>query len=222
MEPIQTRSKVLVTLFVLMIVCCAAMVFHQWSLQQFLYGIQEGGSVDLDLASDLDQRDGLLSLAYFVLYFALVASFWTWFHRAYKNLHNAELPGVAFKPGWAIGSFCVPLMNMVRPVEMMQETWRGSRFLAGDSGDAAWKSLPSSRLVGFWWAFFLCMNIAGQLAVRMEERAEELDAMVNASWAMTGSFGIDICTALLAIFVVKRVTALQVQAMFGEQEELAF
>ena len=66
------------------------------------------------------------------------------------------------------------------------------------------------------------MNIVSRLAVGMEERSEELDEIFNASQAMMSSSVLDICAALLAIFVVKRITALQAQAMFGEQEELVF
>jgi hypothetical protein len=64
------------------------------------------------------------------------------------------------------------------------------------------------------------MNIASQIAYTMEENAQELNQILNASWAMMGSYSIDICVALLAIAVVQRITALQQQAMLGEQEEL--
>jgi hypothetical protein len=59
---------------------------------------------------------------------ALLASqlaFFVWFYRACANGRRFA-PELQFTPGWAVGCFFVPLMNLFLPYQAMQEVWKVS------------------------------------------------------------------------------------------------
>lgn len=59
------------------------------------------------------------------LMFAVVA-YCFWIHRAYRNLLALDQVRPRFSPGWAIGWYFVPVMNLFRPYQVMSEIWRTS------------------------------------------------------------------------------------------------
>lgn len=66
----------------------------------------------------------------FLIAFLLSAiAFVAWFHQAYKNLSTYSF--VDHRPGWAIGAWFVPFLNLYRPFKIMGELFRRSG-LAGD------------------------------------------------------------------------------------------
>src|SRR5262245_55917536 len=44
-----------------------------------------------------------------------------WIYRAHANLHEAGLDELRYSPGWSVGSFFVPLINLVIPFRAMRE-----------------------------------------------------------------------------------------------------
>jgi hypothetical protein len=71
---------------------------------------------------------------------------WTW-----RSAHNARAlgrTGARLSPGWAIGSWFIPLANFVLVYVLVSDLWRSSdpRSERGD----AWRRLPGSPLVRLW------------------------------------------------------------------------
>lgn len=87
--------------------------------------------------------NGALLLVYAGLFVAGVC-FLIWFVSAYRRLaqRGADL---RFSAGWALGSWFVPFLNLVRPKQITNDLWRAA------SRDA-WVSLT---LVNWWWGLYL-------------------------------------------------------------------
>jgi hypothetical protein len=105
-----------------------------------------------------------------------------WFWRAYKNL---KLMGRAARaPGWAIGGWFVPIMNLFRPYQMMKELARESPRVRGGEGAGA---------VGLWWLLHLIAFIGGWAAAALPEdtpddviRNDLLHVAFSGTWAVAG------------------------------------
>ena len=151
---------------------------------------------DADASDRRQMTIGLVQAGVNVL---LAVLFLVWMHRANKNAHQFK-PRMDFTPGWCVGWWFIPIMNLFKPVQAMAEIWtvsRGSR-----------KS-PGLAVVGVWWALWLVRGGVGQLSLRLSQKAEELDELQRASQVTLAGDFLEIPTALLALVVVRTVHRLQ-------------
>lgn len=74
-----------------------------------------------------------------------------WIYRAYKNLRALGHAHTDFTPGWAVGWFFVPVVNLWKPYQVVKEIWEKSSPPAIVGGSA---------LILFWWICFLIMGFA--------------------------------------------------------------
>jgi hypothetical protein len=80
------------------------------------------------------------------------AAFLTWLHRARANLPALGIADARWSPGWAVGWWFGPGMNLIRPYQVIAEVWRASDPEAPAAG---WRARPVSAVLGWWWALFL-------------------------------------------------------------------
>ena len=84
-----------------------------------------------------------------------------WIYRASVNAH-ALGSEMTISPGWAVGWYCIPLANLVKPFEAMRETWLASH----ESSGAYEERVPILRL---WWGLWIATNMLSWVAFRMGE-----------------------------------------------------
>ena len=75
---------------------------------------------------------------------AIVVLFIVWQFRAAKNNEALDRRGARFGPGWSIGAWFIPLANLVIPVMIIQDLWRGATP-STERGDLAWRSAAAAR-----------------------------------------------------------------------------
>ena len=85
-----------------------------------------------------------------------------WTGRMYRDLLTLNVAQPRFKPGWGVGGWFVPFVNLVRPKQIVNDLWR----LTGPDVDpwGAWHDAPVPGRVHAWWAMVL---IAGFVTPRM-------------------------------------------------------
>lgn len=69
-----------------------------------------------------------------------------WIYRAHANLHQAGLDELRYTPRWSVGSFFVPLVNLVVPFRAMRELHNRSH------GEGPWQAATAVGDVTSWWA----------------------------------------------------------------------
>ncbi|HEX2089787.1 MAG TPA: DUF4328 domain-containing protein [Actinomycetota bacterium] len=101
-----------------------------------------------------EQTPGLLALLFFIgFYPAPAAIAWLlWQHRAHRNLAALGATELHYTPGWVVAWWFVPFAVFVMPYRTMRELWKASD---PDAGEAAWKQLPTPRLLPLWWGVWL-------------------------------------------------------------------
>ncbi len=93
-----------------------------------------------------------------------LVAFAVWTHRVYRNLPALGARDLRFTPAWAVAWLFIPLANLVVPLLVFMEIWRGS--LPTPAGAAAGKKRRTSLLVVGWWIanvlpFFVLAAAAG-------------------------------------------------------------
>lgn len=153
---------------------------------------------------------GLVALAQLFVYLATIVVFIVWLHRAYKNLPAFGVQ-TEHSPGWAIGGWFVPFLNLVRPYQIVKETWvksdPGVHFSAGyaDAGPGP----RAATLVGVWWAFWLISNIVDNIHGRLIGDAQTPDQVSTAATLGIASSALTVAAAALAFLVVKNIDRMQ-------------
>ena len=100
-----------------------------WSSQaeyNLLERIDAGELVTDTEANRNDNRQAVVGVSQFALYVACIVFFIAWFRQAYRNIEALGAASLRHSHGWAIGSWFVPFLNLVRPKQIANDVWRGS------------------------------------------------------------------------------------------------
>lgn len=173
-----------------------------------LFSISEIQSASTD--KQLDQLDSINQgiTLFFTLIFLITAVVWcVWTNKSCKNawFFNAQ-SGVrpateVFKPGWAVGYYFIPLVNLWRPMQAMV-------FIR----DAITKHTGSvGTIVGWWWFFWILSNIFSKVTDRIYTE-NTLEAYIGNQNLIIYLSPIDVASTISAFILVKRITRAQTES----------
>jgi Domain of unknown function (DUF4328) len=175
-----------------------------------------------NLEEDLDIFEivvGLSGLGQSLVYIVTAVAFCMWFYRAYKNLKVWRIPGLKYSPGWAVGYFFIPILNLFRPYQIAQEIWKASDPRVPIEGPQ-WRDNSGSSVVGAWWAFWLIANFVGQIDFRLrmsniaDQKGFALVGILSDLLSITAA-----AFALLMIFKIQARQAQKLEIIFSETDE---
>jgi hypothetical protein len=124
--------------------------------------------------NEIDSFRGIFGLALCGFYIAEVIIFCIWVHRASVNCHHfiasnrTPSPSMRFSPGWAVGCWFVPFLNLWRPYQVIKEIWKVS------ANPASWKSEEGSALLVAYWTLTLIGNFLFTLSFIMSPNADSI------------------------------------------------
>jgi hypothetical protein len=205
--------------FVVILVISVVAALADLSLLRYLEDISSGEPVDDARAEGIDSRGAVIGVLYVGALLACAIAFLMWFHRAHKNLKLGGLDGLRYTPGWAVGGFFVPFLNLVRPFQVMKEVWAGSEYLSRPREEESWRAVSPAAHVGWWWALVLIRSVLGNASGRLMLRADSLEELLTAGRVTLVSDLVDIPAALVALFLVRRVTDHQERARMRLQTD---
>ncbi len=134
-----------------------------------------------------------------VLPLATGVCFFVWLYRMDKNLRAFGAEELQFRPGWVVGYFFVPIMNLYRPYQALSEIWQASDPDPAAHTKAERRPIHPPSLLGVWWGCWLLWNIIEGIANQ--------DSSVSTSSAASSPFRL--VAAILAILVVRLYTKRQ-------------
>jgi hypothetical protein len=169
--------------------------------------------------------NGLVSFLNMGVSVAMSIFLYLWIFQVRRNLLALGVPGLRFSPGWSIGWFFVPVMNLFRPWQVMKETVQASQSLPAGASPEDWKTAPYSPLVHYWWWLPLGLSvIVGGAALAMMtvlvagwvikggSPQAVMDGMRNYYWFMiVPGVAVMITGQVLWIFLIRQVVRLQEQ-----------
>ena len=212
--PLAGRARLAVALLVVTIVLdVVTIVFDAWeisTIDDFVRGTATSAALDRS-----DSRQAAIGLVVFIAFVLTAIAFLRWFNAAYRNLAPLGADGLRFGTGWSIGAWFVPVLNLWRPKQIADEIWRGSDPASSPAEGGALHRSRGAALVTVWWALWLAASIGGNIAARALFSADTLDDYRYSAWVDIGVSLLDIAAAALAIAVVRRITARQLERETG-------
>ncbi len=172
-----------------------------------------------DILQRADDADDFVSGAaafYGLTQVAIVVLFIVWQFRTAKNNEALDRPGPRFGPGWSIGAWFIPLANLVIPVLIMQDLWRGATP-STPRGDPRWRSARGSWLIAVWWAAWLISLLRyGASNAALHDNASLDDIETSNTIALIGVVATAIA-AVLAACVVWALSRRQLDALRAQR-----
>lgn len=215
-RPVKPKTAFVVGSVAIVFVLVAIAVCDLGVAGMFLLSTQARlGNIQLSTAdiAFLERVVVNLSIAQKVLFYSCAATFPAWTLMAFESLKSSGIRGLRYTSGWAVGGYFVPVLNLVRPYQVMREIWCGTSLLLHDPKSPEWRSLAASPAVGFWWAFFVtsfaavfCANASFYI-----ERTTELQLLRLIEFKVAATC-VEIIAAVTAIYVVIRIVRIQASA----------
>jgi hypothetical protein len=179
-----------------------AIVFRVQELS-LLHRVASGGSVSFDEGRRADdQLNATLATGFLVLVGAS-ATWCVWQFRAHTNLRPLGAGNLKFSPGWVVGWWFIPIMNLAMPYLTVRELYKASDPA---SGAIDWPTKRTPIVLPVWWvacvAAFVLWGIAASVAPRVNPTVSQLIARENVGIA---SDVFRIAAAPLAIVVVRSI-----------------
>ena len=165
--------------------------------------IESGAYITESQAESNDNRQqmiGFIQMGYLVLTGIV---FLKWIYRANYNARSLGATGLKFTPGWSVGYYFIPIVNLWRPYQAMKEIWKASL------SPKVWEDAPVSEIVSFWWGLWIVSSLLGQASFRLSMRAENISQALNSSLLTLASDIIDIPLAIVAYFMVDKIYNMQ-------------
>uniref|UniRef100_A0A832DE50 DUF4328 domain-containing protein n=1 Tax=Ignavibacterium album TaxID=591197 RepID=A0A832DE50_9BACT len=167
-----------------------------------------------------EARRQIVALLYLGAFIVTGITFLKWIYRANLNCHGFGAQGMKFSPGWSIGYYFIPLLNLYLPYEAMKEIWKVSR------NPSDWQNEMGSPLLGWWWALWLISNFLAYLLFRMSMKAYTISSVQDSTIVSIylGSYLQDSTTVSIYLGVINiplyLVAISLVSAVFARQENL--
>ncbi len=141
---------------------------------------------------------GLFALIQMTVLLLTGVGFLRWIHRAHVNARALGAAGMTISPGWAVGWFFIPIMNLWKPFHAMKELWQAS------TNPNSWQNESPAPIVNTWWTLWLLSNLLGQIALRLA-LSKDASQAVNAELCSLVAGGLDIALALVAIRLITSI-----------------
>lgn len=152
---------------------------------------------------------------------AVLTIIWTW--RAMKNNEALGRTDARFTPGWGIAGWLIPCANLVIPVLIFQDLWRGSSpsLPRGAPSRGAASGSSGSGLVAAWWVALLASLFrfgTGQGGDNnvIDNLNEMRDLKTSDSVAVGGMIAA-VAAAVLYVLVLRRLAERQEACLRAQQ-----
>jgi hypothetical protein len=200
-ESMRGRERaVVVALLLLVVADLLAVAFSIAELRMLdrLIAGEPVSDAEIDASNARVTAIGSIQTAFLI---AAAVFFIRWLRLAYRNA-DVVAPGLRrYGHGWAIGAWFVPILNLWRPKKIVNDAWRAG----APAGDPYAAPLPA--WLNLWWAGWLLTNVLAQVAGRLALRQDTNAELRTLDLWYLASDGTDVVAALLAVLVVRRISA---------------
>lgn len=205
----QTLCTTVIFLLVVMSVVSAliivTMALLQQSLQQFdNHQFESAQAIRSVLTSRGRMQAGLGVLQLLLMVATYVAS-GMWIYRVACNVRAFGAKGLDDSPGWAVGWYAIPFMNLQRPFRAMEQIWLASQSPLG------WQKLSAPLLLRVWWGAWLAMCFYGAFVMRTFGSHQTVPEMISSESTLMFGQVLEIIARLCFLVVVIRLTRMQIE-----------
>ena len=150
-----------------------------------------------------DTRQQLIGIIQISLLIITGIVFLRWIYFSNSNSRSLGASGMQFTPGWTIGYYFVPFLNLYKPYRAMKEIWKTSK------DPKNWEMVKTPSFFPQWWTLWLISAFLGNISFRLSMKAEELNELFVSSSVTLASDLVEIPLALIAIKLVGSIFNMQ-------------
>ena len=176
MRPNANRAK-LATTFIWIVmgfqIISSISSFFQYLL---LKSVAEGYSITPEVANSNDFRQSIIAILFAILYLFSVVFFIQWFRRAYFN-QEIKFKSMASTNGWVSGAWFVPIMNLFKPFQLMQEIYENAENYLLDKKLIDEKKSRKS-IIGWWWGLWIGTGVLSRISSSFLGSADDLGELI--------------------------------------------
>lgn len=134
---------------------------------------------------------------------AIVVLFLRLLYKAVQQARGFTPSFTYVSPGWAVGYWFIPLMNLYRPFQVIQAWFKACAEQTGG------KPAAGEQLLNAWWGMFLLSNIVGWIVAKQDTDMGTVQGILAYAGYTLGSDLLFIVASVLFWLVIQRmVTAL--------------
>ncbi|WP_228472857.1 DUF4328 domain-containing protein [Streptomyces cyaneochromogenes] len=157
---------------------------------------------ELDAAASLYETAGRYQVT---VYLPAAIIFVIWFFRMRRNTGLMAPDQFRNGPGWAIGAWLIPLVNLWMPYRIALDMWGAATPLPAEGERYRARTWP----VNLWWGLFVFSVLFNRYAGTKYKNAETLTEIKNAVVQYMAADVLHIVAAAAAVHFTVRLTAMQ-------------
>ena len=202
----HSRATVLRYLLMAVILVKLVAIGSAWAQHEMLIGVQGGAELTTADANANDGRERLITIVSLLLFIGAGICWWMWQHRAYANLRLIGSRDTEYTPGWSVGYWFIPIVNIFRPYQITSEIYRRSELqnvrdpIGGLSGPP---------LIGAWWFVYLAWGATLRFYAIMVKDAKTLPTLITATNIELTAHAVGLAAAILALQVIRSIDRFQ-------------
>lgn len=207
-DPSSITSVLVLFLIIALVIDSAGGVVSLWEavvLQNIQAETYESVEAMQAAANASDLRVSMVGILQTFVAVILGIVFLCWTYRVCKNAHALNMAPMRYTPGWAVGWYFIPILNLWKPYQVIKDA-----FLASCHPDSQYQYGTSLLLI--WWSIRIFLGVFGQISFRMAmglgESPEMLHLLVLNGFQISGDV-IGIILNLLTIVIVQRFARCQ-------------
>ena len=202
----HSRATMVRYLLLAVVVVKLIAVGSAWAQHEMLIGVQGGAELTTADANANDARERLIGVLSLLLFIGAGIAWLMWQHRAYANLRLIGSGDTEHTPGWSVGYWFIPLVNLFRPYQITAEIYRRSEL---QNGRDPIGGLSGPPLVGAWWFVYLVWGGTMRFYAVIGKDAKTLPTLISATNIELTSHVIGLVAAILAIQVLRSIDRFQ-------------
>jgi Domain of unknown function (DUF4328) len=165
--------------------------------------------------SALGARGEALRITAVITALVTMAIWIAWFHLVYSNLRYIGTGKTECRPGWAIGYWFLPLLNLFRPFQLAREVWIRSSIANSQESVDEFRTPP---ILGWWWFACFVSFFLNQFSEWMTGRVEGPESLGPVAAVEILAIFTSLAVCMLTLRVVEGIHALQSCALAGVEE----
>jgi len=200
----QRANWILIAFYLMLGVTVAFIVSNlmQYSLLQRVYTLAE---VEAN-----DSRQQIIALAYYVIFILCAIFFILWFRRAYYNLQAVGV-STLHTDSWAAGSWFIPILNLYRPYQIMEEIWEQTQNRINNNPH------ESKVIIGLWWGGWIIGGFIDRISDRIG-RENTIEAVQNSTLVTIAGECLSLLTLILIIVIIRKISAWEKRLAESDRE----
>jgi hypothetical protein len=191
---------------VISIISIAFNFLEYQSIMDFKNGVYPSQELALAAINASDSRQHYIAFFELASYIISAIFVLKWIHRANHNARQLGAECMAFTPGWAVGWYFIPILNIWKPYQAMKEIWKAS------SNPQSWnsQSVRVSLLLPLWWGLWIISNVFGNISFRMGVNAKTLNEFIDSNIARQFSEITFIPLCIVLSVIIRKIYEMQI------------